>query len=1139
MTENVGIKTILTFYFKFILFAGTFFPQISSFAQNTNNWSNNIPNAISPTAFEFTKYGDVPVGNYTGVPNIDIPIYTIEAAGLALPISLSYHSNGIRVSEEASSVGLGWTLNAGGSIVQVVNEFDDFGSNSRGSEIDISKVTLPPELSDLHDKEILYSLETGGFQLPDEVIKNMVDSEPDIFKFNFLNYSGDFLYDKKLKKFVCLDHTNIQITSDLPNGGLPYPQYFYISVPEGHKFVFQLKDITKIKQSFGYTEKGGTSSPINLIGEASSRLYQLIVINTNKGEEILFDYTQTAEVNNYPSISYSYSRNERTPYEQSGPLDNQYFPNSSNSTNFFATSQTNTYLKSITSDKVFMEFTPSTRLDISSALKLDQILIENKASSLVKKISLTYDYFQSNIAGSTTENTLDSYLTNLGISKSDNEKRLRLKLVSLKEDDLNPYTFVYSSTLLPSKTSLAYDPWGFYNGQFEYSTLMDRANSYEDYIGAAILKVVNYPTGGGTVFQYQMNDLSDVVDPHPHYNAEKGKVFIQDNNYNNPYQDQSGALVYKVGPQSFWLLVPLNADVKIQKILSLDGTCSANPNGLPDYPNAHWEIRSYNAQTADLVEFNGWQTIPSFVTNSNYLISSDVGTIKLGEKLYKDWGTTSGSLPKGVYFFSVDLNDVCGPQNTTGQNGFAYLSLEYRAQESFSNKGAGLRIQEITDYDENGNPVKAKVFTYAQPVLMTPVFYDESQFYEYDYDFPEPNGYCSAYRITGHVRTKHGQPVFTPSTSASGRYVGYSNVTVKEYSDGIYTGKISYFYQNLPDHYNYYDLPPIRSILGNGLLLRESHSTTGDILLKEVNYSYTAQELPSYLGIRTFWRQRLFLNTMDCQFSYMNIYDLGFYSILRTQSFLNETSTKAYSGVFSLETKESYSYDSYNQIIKKSLVDSKGNLSETLFTYPYNYPTDPVATQMTNENHIASLVTTENRINSNTTYFEKDDYKVIDQSNLFGNHSYFDLAAVSNRFNGTDPMQKMVDFQLYDEDKLQQFTTRDGIVTSLIWGYGKEFLVAKVVGATYAQCASLINLTTINNPLDDTALRTELNKLRTGLPGARVHSYTHKPLVGITSVVDENGIIKYFEFDSMGRLSLTRDNDGYTTDYFRYNYFTR
>lgn len=70
----------------------------------------------SPHVRNFLKYGETPVSNYTGVPSIQIPIHTIQLKDITLPITLSYNASGIKVEEEASRVGLGWVLKAGGMI---------------------------------------------------------------------------------------------------------------------------------------------------------------------------------------------------------------------------------------------------------------------------------------------------------------------------------------------------------------------------------------------------------------------------------------------------------------------------------------------------------------------------------------------------------------------------------------------------------------------------------------------------------------------------------------------------------------------------------------------------------------------------------------------------------------------------------------------------------------------------------------------------------------------------------------------------------------------------------------------------------------------------------------------------------------
>jgi hypothetical protein len=82
----------------------------------------------SPDAASLGKYGSTPVGLHTGIPNISIPIYTIKTSRLEVPISISYHAGGVKVSDIASWIGLGWSLEAGGVVSRsVVGRSDDAG----------------------------------------------------------------------------------------------------------------------------------------------------------------------------------------------------------------------------------------------------------------------------------------------------------------------------------------------------------------------------------------------------------------------------------------------------------------------------------------------------------------------------------------------------------------------------------------------------------------------------------------------------------------------------------------------------------------------------------------------------------------------------------------------------------------------------------------------------------------------------------------------------------------------------------------------------------------------------------------------------------------------------------------------------
>src|SRR5688572_13406764 len=100
-----------TSYKKLLSSILLFFASISAFGQG-------IPTVTppSPNAAAFSKYGNIPVSPYTGIPTINIPLYEINIRDIKVPVSLSYHASGIGVGDEASRIGLGWVLNAGGLI---------------------------------------------------------------------------------------------------------------------------------------------------------------------------------------------------------------------------------------------------------------------------------------------------------------------------------------------------------------------------------------------------------------------------------------------------------------------------------------------------------------------------------------------------------------------------------------------------------------------------------------------------------------------------------------------------------------------------------------------------------------------------------------------------------------------------------------------------------------------------------------------------------------------------------------------------------------------------------------------------------------------------------------------------------------
>ena len=124
----------------------------------------------SVSAASMGKYIDTPVSYFTGVPNNSIALHTVSDGKISLPISLNYHSAGIKLATLSSWTG-NWDLNAGGMITRTILDRADDGALGyyRNGQF-------------LEDNQL-------------ESIINSRDGEPDLFSFSLPNgTSGRFYF---------------------------------------------------------------------------------------------------------------------------------------------------------------------------------------------------------------------------------------------------------------------------------------------------------------------------------------------------------------------------------------------------------------------------------------------------------------------------------------------------------------------------------------------------------------------------------------------------------------------------------------------------------------------------------------------------------------------------------------------------------------------------------------------------------------------------------------------------------------------------------------------------------------------------------------------------------------------------------
>lgn len=204
-------------------------------AQDSANTINKI-SISSPTAASLGKYGDYTANYNSGVPNISIPLYTLESKDLSMPISLSYHASGLKVHDAASWVGAGWSLNAGGVITRSVVGTPDDGALAGTS------IFATGHYKDYGYNSYLWVHGTGYGSTSDQkrpddgaFLNGYKDGEPDMFAFNINGTSGKFYFnDDRTAVLVPEQDLKIQADFSVGNGFTG----FVVTSSEGTKYYF-------------------------------------------------------------------------------------------------------------------------------------------------------------------------------------------------------------------------------------------------------------------------------------------------------------------------------------------------------------------------------------------------------------------------------------------------------------------------------------------------------------------------------------------------------------------------------------------------------------------------------------------------------------------------------------------------------------------------------------------------------------------------------------------------------------------------------------------------------------------------------------------------------------------------------------
>ena len=117
---------------------------------------------------------------------------------------------------------------------------------------------------------------------------------------------------------------------------------------------------------------------------------------------------------------------------------------------------------------------------------------------------------------------------------------------------------------------------------------------------------------------------------------------------------------------------------------------------------------------------------------------------------------------------------------------------------------------------------------------------------------------------------------------------------------------------------------------------------------------------------------------------------------------------------------------------------------------------------------------------------------------------------------------------------------KNGPTVVYIFGYEKQYPIAKIENATYLEVATALGITPEEMDAFNESNISSINSLRTmpSFTKAMITTYNYQPLVGITSVTDPKGNVLNYHYDAFNRLEFVKDKEDNILKEHKYNYKT-
>ncbi|WP_394748248.1 hypothetical protein [Spongiimicrobium salis] len=1054
---------------------------------------------VTPNAANLGTYGATPVDHATGVPQINIPLFTIQEDGVSIPISISYHASGIKVDELASVVGLKWTLNAGGGIFRQVNDKIDEGPrgwlNPNTQGIVDPQWTATRDLSDPLVQQLI------------EQSNNDEDYYPDDFNYSMPGGSGSFIFDRQGNV-----RQEFRSTMRVNRFGTGTAMGFSIDDSQGNTFYFddELEFNTKTVVSGSSISAGDVS--INR--DTNTAGWMLERVTTKNDREINFTYEPYAL--NYTLTKQSHSLSLAPGCEPSTADNGNVCGCEGNgSASFLDTNFTETSIIYTPINKLVSTIeAPNTRVTFN--------YVEDPTLSTWKK-KLTSIAIYDKI-GNKTRSFVFTY------GKFPGDPRLRLDQVQEFGYDGSskpPYRFFYENGALPQKGDMGKDYYGHYNGKNNTSLipfslnafnllsdgnrmlLADRTESLE-HLKIGVLNKIQYPTGGFSTFNYESNSRPATGGANPTFrprHVEVSRTLFDSSRTEGDYTIFSKAFSIDatgLGSQGASVFYTTLSDV-----------CAFNNNS----PSIDCSSFNIYAGTAPL---NGTQIFGSdpvigaegseFLASGDYLLELRVETAKL---------------------------------NTANSNDRIQIDLAWMEEIPVAERTAymgGLRVASVRDYDHDG----------VTQIRRMDYGYDNLQGYSLTVANHAKNYGQRTVFSSDNIS-------LNPVLIKSGYF--YGTVTIDQVGeDDSVIRTIEKYEETLRN--KSYASQMVRQEMYNGNFMVRSmdmvYDNTQDSTLeyytlgdKTLCYTILREGSPHIEGST---QQSVFLGYSEplanTYFFRRNVPSVN------TEILYFESD----SGTFSANVKQNrYTYNDYLQMSSQELdgrflVTSQANADNGIFqAYPegehlkveYTYPTDHTGLSALNDQYLTGIPVTKKVFDKNR--------QILGQAMEFdvkGNVTEVYRYAKGQGSNTATASHIPADYELHssflvDRGKPVQVQRDQGAFASMLWDQSKNYVLAQLQNVSKAQLdafilsKNILGITTDGanlNTLSESSLNSFYADLKANFPKAQITSYSYNTMVGVQETTDPSGYSMVYEYDGLSRLERLRDDQNRVEAEYYYHY---